>query len=550
MVTFFRRFHSASALVAFVGLWLLTVGNTVLWSHVAPLASVPVLLALAAAWLCVWMALMQWLQWPVLLKTVLVLAVLTAAFVSYFMATYGVVIDPSMMRNALATDTNEVLDLLSGRLLVFVLLIAGPPLWLIARWKIQWVWSVPYLFGRLIWSVGALALALGLIWLVYADFASMMRNDRSIRYQITPFNILYSGIRAATPKIQATQRKLLPVGDDAHLSSAMGKPPLLVLVVGETARAANFGLSGYARNTTPNLQRRMAQGSMVYWSQAESCGTNTEVSVPCMFSPLTAAEGADQPAKHQNLLDVLAKAGLNVYWADNQSGCKGVCDRVAHVNIDGHGDPRLCTQGDCLDEALVQQLDLAVNGFNDDQKKRGIVLVLHQMGSHGPAYFKRSPTDAKLFLPECTSGVLAECSPESLQNTYDNSIAYTDKVLEQVLQWLEHRERGQQYATAMVYVSDHGESLGEKGLYLHGAPRWMAPKEQTHIPMLAWYSQTWIQQRGVVTDCLKSRANQPVSHDFLFHSVLGMLNVQTQAYKPELDWHQPCTSTPMPTPKA
>jgi lipid A ethanolaminephosphotransferase len=540
MFAFIHRFRSPNALVAMIGLWLLTVGNSVLWTHVAPLVSVPILLTLAAVWFCVWLAIMQWLQWPWVLKAVMIFAVLTAAFASYFMSTYGVVIDPSMMRNALATDTGEALDLLSARLLVFLALIAGPPLWLIARWPIQWAWTGRALWRRFLWSVGAFALAVGLIWSIYGDFASIMRNDHSIRYQITPFNVLYSGIRAATPKIDTAQRKLLSVGDDARVHSGAGKPPLLVLVVGETARASDFGLGGYGRDTTPHMQRRMAQGRMVYWKQAESCGTNTEVSVPCMFSPLTAAEGADQPAQHQNLMDVLAKAGLGVYWVDNQSGCKGVCDRVPHIKIDGRGDPRLCSQGDCFDEALVQQLDLAMSSLSSDQRKQGVLLVLHQMGSHGPAYFKRSPTDAKPFLPECTSAVLAECSPEALRNTYDNSIAYTDKVLEQVLQWLEHQERAQRFATAMVYVSDHGESLGEKGLYLHGAPRWMAPKEQTHIPMLAWYSQTWTMQSGLSTDCLMSRAEQSISHDFLFHSVLGMLGVKTRAYQPVLDWSQPC----------
>lgn len=540
MVAFFHRFHSPNALVVLIGLWLLTVGNTVLWMRVGSLVSGSVLWALAATWLCLWLALMQWVQWPFVLKAVLALAVLTSAFASYFMSTYGVIIDPSMMRNALATNTNEALDLFSVRLLIFVLLIAAPALWIIVRWKIQWTWTLQTLLGRLLWSGVALGVALGLIWSVYADLASMMRNDRSIRYLITPFNVLYSGIRAATPKIEGAQRKLISVGDDARVRRATSRPPLLVLVVGETARAANFGLNGYARNTTIHMQRRMTQGRMVYWTHAESCGTNTEVSVPCMFSSLTAAEGADQPAQHQNLLDVLTKAGLGVYWVDNQSGCKGVCDRVPHVTIDGRGDPRLCSQGECLDEALVQHLEVAMNSLASDQKNEGVVLVLHQMGSHGPAYYKRSPQDAKPFLPECTSAVLAECSSETLHNTYDNSIVYTDKVLEQVLQWLQHQERAQQFATAMVYVSDHGESLGEKGLYLHGAPRWMAPKEQTHIPMLAWYSETWTHETGLSTDCLKSYSHQPISHDFIFHSVLGLLGVQTKAYKQELDWHHAC----------
>lgn len=533
---------SAQGLIVLVGLWTLLAGNTVLWSTVSPLLPWPALLGFAGIWLCLWVALFQWLAWPWLLKPLLFLAVLCSAGATHFMQTYGVVIDPSMVQNALATDTREVRDLLSMGMAWTLLWIVGPVL--ILLWLSQPTARISFkgLLQRLLWCVSALVLTMALLWLIFGDMAALMRNDKSIRYKITPFNVFYGVGQALAPRATLRPAMLQAVGDDAQLLGPREPTPLLVLVVGETARAANFGLGAYARDTTPELKKWHAQGQLVYWPKAQSCGTNTEVSVPCMFSPLTREEGGDKKAQHENLLDVLHKAGLGVFWIDNQSGCKGVCDRVPNLVMRGQGDPRLCQGGECFDEAMVQQLDATLASIDPQRRQRGVVLVLHQMGSHGPAYHKRTPSDHKPFLPECENNTLTQCSPEALRNAYDNTIAYTDKVLHQTLLWLQAQERKGAYATALVYASDHGESLGEKGVYLHGAPRFMAPTEQTHIPMLAWYSTRFSQFSGVSVDCLKKHAQQDISHDHLFHSVLGMMRLQTQAYQPALDWNHGCRS--------
>jgi lipid A ethanolaminephosphotransferase len=534
------QWDSTQGLIVLVGLWTLLAGNTVLWSSVSPLLPWPALLGFAAIWLCLWVALFQWLAWPWLLKPLLMLAVLCSAGATHFMQTYGVVIDPSMVQNALATDTREVRDLLSMGMAWTLLWIGGPVL--ILLWQSQPTGRISFkgLLLRLLWSGSALVLAMVLLWLILGDMAALMRNDKSIRYKITPFNVFYGLGQSLAPRATLRAVVLQGVGDDVQLVAPRQPTPLLVLVVGETARAANFGLAGYERNTTPQLQKWQAQGQMVYWTKAQSCGTNTEVSVPCMFSPLTREEGGDKKAQHENLLDVLHKAGLGVFWIDNQSGCKGVCDRIPNLHMKGRGDPRLCQGGECLDEAMVQQLDASLASIDPQRRQRGVVLVLHQMGSHGPAYHRRSPSDQKPFLPECENNTLTQCSPQALRNAYDNSIAYTDKVLHQTLLWLQAQEQKSAYAAALVYASDHGESLGEKGVYLHGAPRWMAPAEQTHIPMLAWYSKRFAQFTGVSVDCLKKQAQQDIGHDQLFHSVLGMMGVPTQAHRPALDWNQGC----------
>lgn len=534
------QIRSPHYLTILVGFWLLTIGNFVLWSHVATLVSWYVSLTLAAAWMAVWFALTQFFLWPLLLKWWLALSLIAAAVASYFMSTYGVVIDPSMMRNAFATNTQEAMDLLSGRFIVFLVLGAALPIALISRLRIQWVWSLKSVLFRLLSSVVALGFAAVLIWTVYGDLASMMRNDRSIRYEIVPFNVLYSSIRAVTPTLNQKNKVLTQVAEDVQIANHQSKPPLMVLVVGETVRAKNIGLNGYERNTTPNMSSRLKKNELVYWKDVESCGTSTEVSLPCMFSPLSAADGADRPAAHENLLDVLQKAGLAVYWIDNQSGCKGVCDRIPNHTITADDSSVLCKNDECLDETLVHQLDRTMTLLQEEKKKNGVVLVLHQMGSHGPAYFKRSSSEFKKFLPECKSSVLAECSSEEIRNTYDNSILYTDHVLELVIEWLEQKEQTQNFAPSMIYASDHGESLGEKGLYLHGAPRWMAPKEQTHIPMMAWYSKALRDSRGLSIECIKKTELDPINHDFIFHSTLNLAGVKTKIYQSKFDWHSTC----------
>ena len=537
------RAVSAPVLWAGVGLWVATVGNLPLWQAVWGASSPQTALALGTLVWLVWLALMPLLAWPWTFKPLVLMAVLVCAFNTHFMRTYGVVIDPSMMANVLATDAREVRDLLSWSLVGTVLLVAAPALWLTWRVPVRYPQGWRGAGQRLSLLVAAVLGLAVVLWLSYADLASLMRNHKPVRYQINPFNTVYGLARLATEQAPGVARPLEPIGTDAKVVRAPGdKPPLLMLVVGETARAANFGLSGYERATTPALQGWMQQGQMVYWQQASSCGTNTHVSVPCMFSPLTGDEGGDERPRHENLLDVLQRAGLAVLWLDNQSGCKGVCDRVPNAHAARNADPRWCQGGECFDEALLQGLDERLQALDPARRARGVVLVLHQMGSHGPAYFKRTPADRKPFLPECTHVTLAECPPDQLRNAYDNTIAYTDHVLDQALLWLQARERDGQYATGLVYASDHGESLGEKGLYLHGAPRALAPSEQIHVPMLAWYSPTLAKQLRLDVGCLRQRAQEPVSHDHVFHTALGVMGVKSQAHRPELDWQTPCQS--------
>jgi lipid A ethanolaminephosphotransferase len=530
-----------------LALWLTLVGNLPLWQRLAPPGGQPA----QQAWLLLVMGvlvlggtalLLSLLAWPRVFRPLATVLVLVTAFNTHFMWQYGAVIDTTMLANVAQTDAREVRDLLSLRLLGTVLLVAGPPLWWIWRRPLVWRRWWPQTGRNLLGAAVALLLVLGAVLAGYQGLASLMRNHKPLRYMINPLNSVYAATRLAVDQLPRKALALQPVGEDARLGASYAqqqRPPLLVLVVGETARAQNWGLNGYARATTPELAQWQAQG-LVNFPDVRSCGTNTQVSVPCIFSPLGRARGGDQGARHQDLLDVLQRAGLAVLWLDNQSGCKGVCDRVPNASTRDLSLPGVCADGECFDEAMLPGLDERIAALDPQRRARGVVLVLHQMGSHGPAYFKRTPAARKAFLPECSSITLSECAPDQLVNAYDNTIAYTDHFLSQTLQWLRTQADEGRYDTGLLYVSDHGESLGENNLYLHGLPYALAPDQQTRVPMVTWLSAGLQQRSGVRADCLRQQAARPLSHDHVFHSVLGLMDVQTAVHQPALDLYRPC----------
>jgi len=548
---FGRPWHPLSLLLV-MALWLTTLGNVPLWRAMWALTETHGLrtgMGLLGMGVIVFTAttvLLSLLLWPLWRKPVGVVLLMVAAANSYFMSAYGVVIDPSMMANTVQTDVREVRDLLSGSMLLVLLLgVVLPGVW----WWRQPVkqWPAMRLLGRQLGlAVLALVLMMVVIWASFQDLASTMRNHKSLRYMVNPFNTVYASGRLLVGQTTQARMSLQPIGEDAAMANVgvPASPPLIVLVVGETVRAANFGLAGYARDTTPQLRQLQTSGELTYFSNVRSCGTNTQVSVPCMFSHLGREAQAKNDIPYENLLDVLQRAGMQVLWLDNQSGCKGVCDRVPNASTLTLKDPKLCPDGECFDEILLRVLPERLAELDkarpNGQPSAGTVVVLHQMGNHGPAYFKRTPADMKLYQPECRTNVLQDCPAQDIVNAYDNAVRYTDHFLGDTVRWLKTQKR----PTAMLYVSDHGESLGEKGLYLHGMPYMMAPQEQTHVPMALWMSKSLQKQNGWEANCWQKQAEDALSHDHYFHSVLSLAQVKTRWQQPELDMFSACKAKP------
>ncbi len=544
-----RRGWSPLAAVLLVAGWLAMVGNLPLWRVVWALPEHNgwrglVFSAALAVWIgAALVVLLSLLAWPRVFKAVAVLLLLVAGASTYFMLQYGVVIDPTMMANVVNTDPREVRDLLSWTLLFSMLLVGVlPALWLWCQdilWRRWW----PQTWHNAVASLLALGVLGAVTIASYQDLASLMRNHKHVRFLFNPLNVLYGGGKLVAHTLPQASLTLQPIGQDARPGpsyAATTRTPLVVLVVGETARAANFSLGGYSRQTNPELGQLRSDGGLTYFTDVRSCGTNTQASVPCMFSHLgkQAYEAGRQP--FENLLDVLHRAGLAVLWLDNQSGCKGLCARVDQVITRTLDDPALCGGGECFDEIMLKGLDQRIAALDPARRARGVVVVMHQMGSHGPAYYRRSPPAFKKFMPECASNVLQDCPREQLVNAYDNTILYTDHVLASAARWLDRSARDQPLDTALVYVSDHGESLGENNLYLHGLPYALAPQLQIHVPMLTWLSGSMQKRLGVRQDCLQKSATAPLTHDNLFHSMLGLLDVNTSVYQPRLDLFAGC----------
>lgn len=492
-------------------------------------ASIPLVLASAFYFL------FSLAAWPYLRKPLLIALVLVSAAANYFMHSFGTVIDTNMIQNVFESDPQEAGALISSRYLLWMLLMGMVPVVLICGVRInsgaRWWWN---LLQRLTGALGAILLILLMAALFYKDYASLIRNNKNLIKMITPANVVSGTGHYVDQRYLQGSQELVKIGGDAHkgpLISAATKKTLVVLVVGETARAENFSLGGYARDTNPQLKKQQ----VIYYPNASSCGTETAISVPCMFSNMPRVHYDANLAHHQEgVLDILAHAGVSVLWRENDGGCKGACDRVPHTDMTQWKLPQYCHDGFCQDDVLLHRLDNYVDSLHNDG-----IIVLHQMGSHGPAYYQRYPAEFRRFTPTCDSKQIQDCDHQALVNTYDNSLLYTDDMLSRTINKL--KGLSDRFNVALVYLSDHGESLGERGMYLHGAPYMFAPSQQTHIPLLMWMSPEYAAANHINEACLRQQAaDAKVSQDNLFHTLLGMFNIQTQQYQPQLDMNRSC----------
>ncbi|WP_414056834.1 phosphoethanolamine transferase EptA [Pantoea dispersa] len=492
-------------------------------------ASMPVVLA-AAFYL-----LFSLLAWPWIRKPLLIVLILASAAANYFMHSFGTVIDTNMIENVFESNAQETGALMSRNYVIWMLLMGILPVALVCSVRIsnrqRWWWN---LLQRLASALGAVLVILLMAVLFYKDYASLIRNNKGLVKMITPANIVSGTGHYVDQRYLQGSQALVKIGEDAKkgpLITAEPKKTLVVLVVGETARAENFSLGGYARDTNPQLEKQQ----VIYYPNASSCGTETAISVPCMFSNMPREHYDANLAHHQEgVLDVLAHAGVSVLWRENDGGCKGACDRVPHTDMTQWQLPQYCHDGFCLDDVLLHRFDNYVDSLHNDG-----IIVLHQMGSHGPAYFKRYPAAFQRFTPTCDSNQIQDCDHQALVNTYDNSLLYTDDMLSRTIDKL--KGLSDRFNVALVYLSDHGESLGEHGMYLHGAPYLFAPSQQTHIPLLLWMSPGYAAAYHIDQACLRQQAAETaVSQDNLFHTVLGLFNIQTQQYQPQLDMIKSC----------
>ncbi len=458
-----------------------------------------------------------------------------SAAASFFMLEYGVVIDANMVQNIFETNPAEAGDLLSGKLVAYTAALGILPAILVWHLPIGWRRLRIEAKQKLKIAAVSLPLAIAVAFPFSSDFASVLREHKELRLTLLPLNYLNAFRKYLGTSANQTHVAVKPFGEDAVQAAKVigsGRKSLFVIVVGETARADHFSLDGYTRPTNPELANIP---ELVNYAQAYSCGTDTAQSVPCMFSGLGRAHFSNAAASGQeNLLDILKRAGLDVVWRENQSGCKGVCDRVPEEILTGLSRPAFSAHNENHDEILIDGLREHIGTLERDS-----VVVLHMMGSHGPAYWKRVPEKFEVFKPVCKDSQFSRCDNEAIVNAYDNTIVYTDFVLSRLIGILKAGEQ-QGVDTAMFYVSDHGESLGEKNMFLHGMPYAIAPEAQRHVPAVTWMSEGFRGSRSIDVGCMKTNAATPMSHDNLFHTVLGGMDIKTRVYDPALDLFAAC----------
>lgn len=527
-----RPVLSSEALTLLVCGYFLAVFNGPFWLALQKAgASAGLQLSLGLAVFTLHGVLIGLLAWGRMTRPLLAVLLVVSAGASWYMSRYSILFDVEMVRNVLRTDFVESRELLSFGMLFYILTTGVLPAALVMTVRLPKVAFWPGLRTRSLYLVILLILAGCAIAISSQGIFALMRSDHALRYRITPGNYLVSLARAVAQEETISHGPKAPVATDARQLAPLGsrRPRVLVLVVGETVRGDHWGLNGYVRQTTPKL----AALDVINFPDVQACGTSTEVSLPCMFS-IYGRQNYDRTAirSHESLLDVLARTGISVLWRDNQSGCKGVCDGVEIEKVEDSIDPELCRSGRCFDEALLSGLPERISSAQGD-----MLIVLHQLGNHGPNYFERYPIGYEKFVPTCRTPELSRCTREEVINAYDNAILYTDELLSKIVRTLSDQDA---VDTAMLYVSDHGESLGEYGLFLHGAPYSIAPKQQLHVPMTLWMSKELESEMGIDRACLQSLALMPRSHDDLFHTILKMYEVSTNAYREENDFISGC----------
>jgi lipid A ethanolaminephosphotransferase len=455
-------------------------------------------------------------------KPILILILFISSISSYFMNNYNTVIDHTMIENIFSTNMKEAVDLFSFKLVLYVLFLGLLPA--------LWIYWVEMQYGTVkaefISRLKLVAITLAVIFfsvIIFSKFyTSFLREHKQLRYRTNPTYSLYSMGKYLNNKFEVRHIELKSIGEDAKIPATDNDRELVIVVIGEAARMDRFSINGYTRETNPLLKK----DDVISLRNVQSCGTTTSVSVPCMFSIYSRGSYSEKKGKStENLLDVLSHTlKVNILWRDNNSDSKDVALRVQYEDYKNPDKNPICDE-ECRDEGMLEGLQ----DYIDSRTRGDILIILHQMGNHGPAYYKRYPKSFEKFKPACQTNELNECTNDEINNAYDNAILYTDYFLHKVIKLLKQNDGRAE--TAMIYLGDHGESLGEKGVYLHGLPYFIAPDTQKNVAAIFWLGDSFKAQKKL----LKNKINTEYTHENLFHTLLGLLEVNTSLYDKKKD---------------
>ena len=519
LLSSFKSLAAENRLILYVVAFIMVTGNITFFqkliavypinaNNLGLLISITLFFTVATTMLLVFLCQGKATRW------VLAFYLIGASLAGFYMDRFGVVIDTVMFDNIRQTDSREVAGLLNLTLFLRLFLLGILPAWLVIKFGPKFITKTN--FRSKLKFIGLLAVILVLLMAPFtAGYANFIREHKTTRLYANPTFFTYSFIKYVSLQISSKPISgLTMVAEDAKNIGKSTRNELIVMVVGETARADRFSLNGYKRLTNPEL----AKQDVVSFSNVSSCGTSTGVSVPCMFSVLGRKDYEKEKALHmENALDVLSDHGVEILWRDNNSDSKGVATRMQYEDFKSPTFNPVC-HGECRDIGMLSGLD----EYIQSKKGKDILIVLHQMGNHGPEYYRRYPKEFEKFKPMCMTGDIRNCTQEEVDNSYDNAILYTDYFLSEVINFL--KKYDDQYETAMLYVSDHGESLGEHGFYLHAAPYLIAPKEQTHVPAILWLGKHFDYNMNQV----KPYIDYPLSHDDVFCSLMVAYEMESK----------------------
>lgn len=426
---------------------------------------------------------------PVIMKPFMAILTLTSAVALYGAVNYHILFDVSMIENVFGTNASEISFYLNLRSVLYMLVFGIFPtlliFWVRVEYRRSWLRE---LLSRIILVLLALVGIAIIAVTTYKDYASVGRNNKYLNKMIIPAHA-YDTYKYIKLNYLTKPLPYVSLGNDATLVVTENeKPTLVIFVLGETARSMNFKDNGYSKDTQPYTKNL----GLISFKNVSSCGTYTALSVPCMFSNMERIDYSKARANAQdNALDIIAKSGTETLWIDNDGGDKGVAKKTPLINIDPTENDDLCNGETCFDEVMLKHANTFIQA--DDKNK---LIVLHTIGSHGPTYFQRFPVEKAKFAPWCNRKDIEQCTDQEITNVYDNTLVYTDYFLSQVVATL--KKYSSQYNVAMMYMSDHGESLGESGLYLHGTPYSIAPKEQSTVPWLMWVPKQYADQKILI----------------------------------------------------
>ena len=387
------------------------------------------------------------------------------------------------------------------------------------------------------------AMQIGAIGLFCLLASYLVVDDYRMRNQLYPVNICYN-LYLAFERNAASENYREASRDfkfDARSEHSATAPEVYVMVVGETARAHNFSLYGYPRNTNPLLSK--TPGIKAFPNVTTQSNT-THKSVPMLLSAAS-AEDFERLFHEKGILAAFKEAGFHTVFISNQLPNHSFIDFLGE-QADEHYflKKENALQGNHYDEDLLQKLDeilpKADASSSAHYRYRKLFVVLHSYGSHFN-YQERYPRSFAYFKPDSRSEAKSE-NRRDLLNAYDNTIRYTDYILHGIIERLQKWEGIQtktdgvycQPTSAMLYTSDHGENIfdDDRHLFLHAAPK--ASDYELHVPFIIWTSEGFCKQYPDILKALgENRTKQVQSSLSAFHTMLGIGGIQTRYRKDE-----------------